>query len=75
MVSSNIYLVDHVRIAVGDWVSGYYDGDAPVPLIYPPQYRAIVMIQESSLQNVKADHFDYNLVNSYGYCYIWPCYY
>lgn len=24
-------------------MTGFYDADAPVPLIYPPQYRAIVM--------------------------------
>jgi hypothetical protein len=39
VVSPSTYFVDHVMVAIGDRVTGYYDGNAPVPLIYPPQYR------------------------------------
>jgi len=66
VVSPNTYFVDHVMVAVGDQVTGYYDGNAPVPLIYPPQYRALVMVKENPYQNVKVDFFNSQFVSSDG---------
>ena len=66
VVSPNTYFVDHVMVAVGDQVTGYYDGNAPVPLIYPPQYRALVMVKENPYQNVKLDYFNSQFVSSDG---------
>ena len=53
-------------VAVGDRVTGYYDGDAPALLIYPPQYQALVMVKDSPNQNVKVDYFNSQLVSSDG---------
>ncbi|MBC6973098.1 hypothetical protein H9I32_12135 [Bacillus sp. Xin] len=66
VVSPTTYFVDHVVVSVGDKVTGYYDGNAPVPLIYPPQYRALVMVKDSPYQNVKVDYFDSQLISSDG---------
>ena len=66
VVSPATYFVDHQVVRVGDRVSGYYDGNAPVPLIYPPQYRALVMVKETSDQNVKVDYFDSQLLSRDG---------
>lgn len=66
VVSPTTYFVDHVMVAVGDRVTGYYDGNAPVPLIYPPQYRALVMVKDSPSQNVKVDYFNSQLESSDG---------
>ena len=66
VVSPTTYFVDHAMVAVEDWVTGYYDGNAAVPLIYPPQYRAIVMVKESPYQNVKVSYFNKNLISSDG---------
>jgi len=66
VVSPSTYFVDQAMVAVGDRITGYYDGNAPVPLIYPPQYRAIVMVKESLYQNVKVDHFNSDLVSRDG---------
>ena len=66
IVSPDTYLVDHTTVSVGDWVTGYYDGDAPVPLIYPPQYRALIIVRESPYQQVKVDYFDHDLLSSDG---------
>ncbi|MDQ1143668.1 hypothetical protein QE429_000495 [Bacillus sp. SORGH_AS 510] len=66
VVSPTTYFVDHAMVAVGDRVTGYYDGNAPVPLIYPPQYRALVMVKDSPYQNVKVAYFDSQLVSSDG---------
>ncbi|WP_338448135.1 hypothetical protein R4Z09_18045 [Niallia oryzisoli] len=66
VVSPATYFVDHVLITVGDRVTGYYDGDAPAILIYPPQYQALVMVKDSPYQNVKVDYFNSNFVSSDG---------
>ncbi|MFM1651538.1 hypothetical protein ACI7RC_05505 [Brevibacillus sp. B_LB10_24] len=66
VVSPTTYFVDHVMVAIGDRVTGYYDGNAPVPFIYPPQYRALVMVKYSSFQNVKVDYFNSQMVSSDG---------
>lgn len=61
VVSPTTYFVDQEMVDVGDRVTGYYDGNAPVPLIYPPQYHAIVMVKDSPYQNVKVDYFNTHL--------------
>ena len=53
-------------VTVGDRVTGYYDGDAPTILIYPPQYQALVMVKENPYQNVKVDYFNSQLLSSDG---------
>lgn len=64
VVSPNTYFVDHVTLNIGDRVTGFYDGNAPVPLIYPPQFRAIVIARDNRYENVKVDLFNSELVSS-----------
>ncbi|MFT8927720.1 MAG: hypothetical protein ABF969_00145 [Sporolactobacillus sp.] len=64
--SPSTYYVDGALIEIGDWITGYYDGNAPAPLIYPPQYRALVIAKASPLQNVAVSWFDDQLVSSDG---------
>ena len=66
VVSPSTYFVDHAMVTVGEMVTGYYDGNAPVPLIYPPQYRALVVAKYNPYQNVKVDFFNSQLVSSDG---------
>ena len=66
VVSPTTYFVDHVMVTVGDRVTGYYNGDAPTLLIYPPQYQTLVMVKDNSNQNVKVDYFNRQLVSSDG---------
>jgi hypothetical protein len=66
VVSPSTYFVDHVMVAVGDRVTGYYDGNAPALLIYPPQYQALAMVKDSPYQNVKVDYFNSELESSDG---------
>lgn len=66
VISPTTYFVDHVMVAVGDRVTGYYDGNAPALLIYPPQYQALVMVKDSPYQNVKVDYFNSQLESSDG---------
>lgn len=66
VVGPATYFVDHVTAAVGDTFTGYYDANMPVPYIYPPQYRAIVMVKSTPFYDVKVDYFDTQLVSSDG---------
>lgn len=66
VVSPSTYVVDHVMLRVGDNVTGYYDGDAPAILIYPPQYPALVIVKNNGEQNVKVSYFNQYLVSSDG---------
>lgn len=63
VVNPMTYFVDHVTLSVGDEVIGFYDANAPVPLIYPPQFQAIVMAMLYNDQFVTVDFFNRQLVN------------
>ncbi|MCF3944975.1 hypothetical protein [Oceanobacillus alkalisoli] len=54
------------KIQVGDQITGYYDGDAPAILIYPPQYRALVIVKENPYSHVKVSYFNDQLISSDG---------
>lgn len=66
IISPETYFVNHELIEVGDKVTGFYDANAPVPLIYPPQYRAIVMAKNTGSENVTVDYFNNELISSDG---------
>lgn len=64
VVSPDTYILNNDILLPGDRVTGYYDGNAPVPLIYPPQYRALVMHKAQSFPNIKVAYFNNQLVSS-----------
>ncbi|WP_432360951.1 hypothetical protein [Sporosarcina sp. UB5] len=66
VVEPSTYFVEHVKVKVGDIVTGFYDADAPVPFIYPPQYRAIVMAKDNPNYFVKVSFFNSQLISSDG---------
>lgn len=64
VISPTTYFVDDIMVEIGDMITGFYDANAPVPLIYPPQYRAIVVALNSPFYNVKVGYFNSDLVSS-----------
>lgn len=64
VVSPTTYFVNNEMVAVGDKVTGYYDGTAPALLIFPPQYQTLIMVKESTNQNVKVSYFNNQLESS-----------
>lgn len=66
VISPTTYFVDHTMVALGDNVTGFYDVNAPAPLIFPPQFGAVVMTKNVPYQNVTVDYFDSQLVSSDG---------
>lgn len=72
VVSPFTYFVEYAMVSVGDMITGYYNADAPVPLIYPMQIQAIVIVKDMFNINVKVDHFNNQLVSSDGMLKIIP---
>ncbi|ARI75720.1 hypothetical protein [Halobacillus mangrovi] len=66
VISSTTYFIDQAIVRIGDSITGYFDADAPVPLIFPPQFRALVMVKETPAQNVKVEYFNEQLVSRDG---------
>lgn len=66
VISPNTYFVNHETVSIGDKVTGYYDGNAPAILIFPPQYPALIMVKENLNANVKIDYFNSQLESSDG---------
>lgn len=64
ILSSDTYFVDCFFQMEGLNVIGFYDEMAPMPLIYPPQYRIKVIAIDYPERFVKADYFDCYLVSS-----------
>lgn len=58
------YFVNQEIVTAGDMITGFYDADDPVPLIFPPQFRAIVMAKNTNFANVKVAYFNNELVSS-----------
>ncbi len=57
------YVVDFETLSVGMLCTFWYAADAPVPLIYPPQYNAVAAAQEKNGRMVSVGYFDHSLVN------------
>lgn len=66
VVSPTTYFVDQAMVSIGDRITGYFDGNAPAPLIFPPQYQALIVVKDSPYQNVKVDYFNSQLESSDG---------
>lgn len=64
IISEETYILDDAKIAVGDVITGFYDPNLPMLMIYPPQYNAIVVAVQKEGQNVKVDVFDKDLLSS-----------
>ena len=60
------YVLNQSPIRQGDTVIAFYDTEAPMPLIYPPQYQAAVVLEPAYGQYAMLDTFDQNLQNSEG---------
>lgn len=58
VISPDTYFINGVIVDIGDSVTGYYDANAPTPLIYPPRFRAVIILKNTKNYNVKVDYFN-----------------
>ncbi len=64
IISENTYRVDNLEIKKGQTLIGFYEGNRPMILIYPPQYNISIVAEVKDNLFVEADRFDKNLVNT-----------
>ena len=63
IVSGDTTVIDNVRLRAGLRVAVFYDANLPVPAVYPPQYRAEIIISLRRGQQVVLGYFDENLTS------------
>lgn len=61
IISPDTYVINEVRLRVGMNITAFYDADLPIPLIYPPQYQAIIIGRRNPQEILYAGEFDDNL--------------
>lgn len=64
IVSPETYVIGEVRLRIGMNVTAFYDGTLPVPLIFPPQYHAVIIGRRNPNETMIANTFDQDFVAS-----------
>ena len=60
------YVLNQAPIRQGDMIIVFYDTQMPMPLIYPPRYRAIAVVKPAYAQSAYLDVFDKDQLSSDG---------
>lgn len=63
VVTQTTFVVDWETLSTGMTATFWYRTDAPVPLIYPPQYNAVVAAQEKNGRFIDVSFYNASLVN------------
>lgn len=61
LVEPGTLVIDSRQLRPGMRVTAFYDSSLPVPLIFPPQYRAQMIAVPGRNEQVMLNHFDQNL--------------
>lgn len=64
IISDDTYILDNTKIEVGNILTGFYDKNLPMIMIYPSQYKAEIIVVEKEGLNVKLDMFNEDLISS-----------
>lgn len=64
IISPNTYVVDCNKMYEGMVTEIFFDADAPIPLIYPPQYNAAVVVMSIPGVNWAVGYFNSALMNA-----------
>ncbi len=62
IISPSTYVINATRLRQGMQVTAFYDGNLPVPLIFPPQYRAMIIGLKPPRETIFAGNFNNRLV-------------
>lgn len=62
-ISPATYVIQEMRLRSGMSVTAFYDSSLPVPLIYPPQYQAVIIGRNTANENIYVGYFNENLVS------------
>lgn len=66
VVTPETYIMNQQQFRRGDQITAFYDNMAPVPLIFPPQYRAVAIVPSRPGQQAALDYFNRNLTSNDG---------
>ena len=61
IIGPETYVIDNRPLRAGLRVAAYYDASLPVPLIFPPQYRAQIVAVLTRDEQIMLNEFDRNL--------------
>ena len=64
LLTTGTYVYDCENMEPGHTITVFYDPNAPVPLIYPPRYEALVIAETDKGQQAVLDVFDDTLTKS-----------
>lgn len=64
VVSQDTFVLAGTSFELGAKITGYYDMNAPIPMIYPPQYSARVIAPVAEAHNVFVGRFNEELVSA-----------
>jgi hypothetical protein len=64
IISGSTYVLNNRQLQVGDRATFFYNTQAPVPLIYPPQYTVVAAAYTPHGLNAAFDVFNSMLTNS-----------
>ena len=62
IIDSNTQIINSRQMRPGLKVAAFYDSSLPVPLIFPPQYRAQIVTMLGRNEQVMINEFDRNLM-------------
>ncbi len=63
IMSPATFVVDWETLSVGMMCTFWYRTDAPAPLIYPPQYSAVVVAQEKNGRMIDVGYYNNSMIN------------
>lgn len=63
-ISKDTYVLNNAEIAIGAVITGFFDANAPMIMIYPAQYNAEVVVVDNKDETTKVDIFDKDMVSS-----------
>lgn len=66
MIGPETHVIDSRRLRPGMAVGAFYDSNLPVPMIFPPQYRAQIITALNGREQVLLSEFNNNLVAADG---------
>ncbi len=64
IIGPDTYVVDGVHLSRGMRIAAFYDGNAPAPLIFPPQFQAVAVTQYRPQETVVMGYFDDELTGT-----------
>ncbi len=65
-ITPDTYGVHQVQVSNGMPIIGFYDGDAPMVLSYPPRYMPLMIARDDHRYNIALDYFDRRLLSADG---------